>query len=241
VQKVLLSLVFASFGFWVASAHAFLPNAKMPACLDGPDELQIDNAKVLHYKISTPNTFLARGFVQGIVKDVPDVIHGHDHFSISIGPNPTDTLEIIYNIEFGAMPPFKSGDPIVVCGDYITSTAQTGAYPASPDGAIMHWIHFNPGSRANSATHAHGFVMIGADLIGFDLAPAGDWTGRIFKTAEPPGGNGGIQNSGNGGNQNRGNGGNQNRGGNNGQRRGNGQSHAWQPCQSLAECNARNN
>jgi len=185
---LLFSIVFSACGFLSPSAHAFLPNAQMPACLDGPDELKIDNDRVLKLKTTTRNQYLARAFVQGRVVDALNSQNGHDHFSISIGPGPTDTLEIIYNIEFGAMPNFKVGDPVIVCGDYITSTAAAGGYPASPDGAIVHWIHFNPGTRQGSATHAHGFVMMGTDLIGFDNAPPGDWSGRIFKAPQPGGG-----------------------------------------------------
>ena len=32
---------------------------------------------------------------------------------------------------------------------HITSTAQSGPYPASPDGAILHWVHMNPQSKGH--------------------------------------------------------------------------------------------
>lgn len=179
--------MFSAASFSVPSAHAYLPDAKMPACLDGPDAMKIDNERVLRFKTTTRNQYLDRGFVKGRVTEAPNVQRGHDHFTISIGPGPKDTLEIIYNREFGAMPNIRVGDEAVVCGDYITSIAQSGHYPPSPEGAIVHWVHFNPGSREGSARHAHGFIMVGANLIGFDEAPAGDWDGRIIRTSEPNG------------------------------------------------------
>ncbi len=190
MQSNLRSVVFASVGFFIASsAFAYLPNAKLPACLEGPNEIQVDNARVLKMKTTTRNQYLARAYVQGSVTELPSVQNGHDHFVISIGPGASDTLEIIYNKEFGAMPTMRLGDTVSVCGDYITSTAQSGRYPPSPEGAIMHWIHFNPGTRAGSATHEHGFVMHnGSDLIGFDIAPAGDWSGKIIPGPQPSGG-----------------------------------------------------
>lgn len=185
MQSILLSIVFSSVGFLVPSAHAYLPNAKMPVCLDGPNEMRIDNARVLKFKATTKNQYLDRGFVEGRVLETPDVQNDHDHFVISIGPGKRDTLEIVYNTEFGAMPPMKIGDPIVVCGDYITSIAKAGGYDASSEGAIMHWIHFNPGTRSSSSRHEHGFVMLGSNLVGFDEAPLGDWDGRIIPAPQP--------------------------------------------------------
>ncbi len=150
--------------------------------------MQIDNARILELKRTTKNLYLDRAYVQGVITVAPTVQNGHDHFAIKIGPGATDTIEIIYNKEFGGMTPMKIGQTISVCGDYITSNASGGGYPPSPDGAIIHWIHFNPGTRSGSATHAHGFVMNGASLIGFDEAPSGDWNGKVVKTKEPTGG-----------------------------------------------------
>jgi hypothetical protein len=255
VQSILRSIVFASVGFLISfTAFAALPNAQMPACLDGPDEMKIDNARVLQFKHSTKNAYLDRAFVQGNVTEAPSVKNGHDHFVISIGPGQDDTLEIIYNKEFGAMSPINVGDSVIVCGDYITSTSRTGSYDPSPEGAIIHWIHFNPGSRANSARHEHGFVMAGSNLIGFDAAPSGDWSGRIFKTTEPTANSGPNDPSspdsaapstrqttpdpvvsqpsqGNSGNRQR-NSGSQNRNQPNPGR--------WKGCRNLQECSARN-
>ncbi|MBS1960883.1 MAG: hypothetical protein JST04_01615 [Bdellovibrionales bacterium] len=188
LQTLLLSIAL-SVSVFAPSAHAFLSNAKMPACLDGPDEMRVDNQRVLDMKRTTKNQYLDRAFVEGRVSHLFNDKNGHDHFSIAIGPGPKDTIEIVYNQEFGDSPNFKEGDPVVVCGDYITSNARAGGYDASPDGAIIHWVHFNPGTRANSERHAHGFIMFGADLVGFDEAPTGDWDGRIVKAPQPDGKN----------------------------------------------------
>ena len=58
---------------------------------------------------------------------------------------------------------------IEACGDYITSTAQSGPYPPSPDGAILHWVHMNPAGRGHDA----GFLAINGTLYGQDAANAG--------------------------------------------------------------------
>jgi hypothetical protein len=245
LPSILRSIVFAALGFFIVStpARAYLTNAKMPACLDGPDEMRVDNARVLKFKTTTPNQYLDRAFVEGNVTEAPDVKNGHDHFIISIGPDRGDTLEIIYNKEFGAMPEINVGDRVAVCGDYITSTQRAGRYDPSPAGAIMHWIHFNPGNRSGSARHEHGFVMIGSNLIGFDDAPSSDWSGRITRTAEPNHGAGdrarsspvsveGGQNSQMDSAPRRRN-----------DRRQNGRrvdTRRWQPCRSLDDCRARN-
>lgn len=186
LQTLLLSIAL-SVSFFASPAHAFLPNAKMPACLDGPDEMRIDNQRVLDMKRTTKNQYLDRAFVEGRVARMFNDQTGHDHFSIAIGPGQQDTIEIVYNQEFGSSPNFQIGDPIVVCGDYITANAKAGGYKPSPDGAIIHWVHFNPGTRSGSERHEHGFIMFGADLVGFDEAPIGDWDGRIVKAPQPDG------------------------------------------------------
>jgi hypothetical protein len=187
VLSILLSMVFSVVSFSVPSAEAYLSNAMLPVCLNGPERLPIDNAKILKLKATTRNQYLDRGFVRGKVVEAPTQVNDHDHFLISIGPGPKDLLEIIYNKDFGSMPNIRVGDDVVACGDYITANQSTGRYPASPAGAILHWVHFNPGTRAGSATHAHGFVMVGTNLIGFDDAPPGSWDGRIIKTGQPTG------------------------------------------------------
>lgn len=170
--SILFSIVFASSG-----AHAFLAGAKTPVCLEGGDELSIDNSRVLRFKTEQKNQFLARAYVEGKVISQPERHGDHDRFSISLGKGPTDTLEVIYNSDFGSLPTVRVGDSVSVCGDFINSFARAGNYPPSPDGAIIHWVHYNPGDR--SRKHEHGFIQFGADLVGFDQAPARAWDGTI--------------------------------------------------------------
>lgn len=180
-----LVLVLASvFSF---TAHAYLENEKTPACMDGNQEVQIDNEQVLVWKKTTKNQYLDRGYVSGTVSKLPFMKNGHSHFFIKIGPGAKDNLEIIYNVEFGSMPKVKMNETVIVCGDYITSTKPTGRYEASPAGAIIHWIHWNPANRASSKKHEHGFIQFGSNLVGFDDAPESAWSGRVGGRGAPSG------------------------------------------------------
>jgi hypothetical protein len=95
--------------------------------------------------------------------------NGHAHFVIQIGKRADDTIEVIYNEDFGKMPTPKVGATVQACGDYITSTAQSGPYPASPEGAIIHWVHMNPRGKGHDA----GFTIVDGVLYGMDAEHAG--------------------------------------------------------------------
>jgi hypothetical protein len=123
--------------------------------------LAINNDQVLQWKTSTPNQFLARGHIQGRIIQVYPDHSGHEHFSVEIGNASGDTIEVIYNLSFGATAPLAVGMEVEACGDYITSDAPAGPYPASPDGAILHWVH-----RATNGRHDSGFLMIDGVLYG---------------------------------------------------------------------------
>lgn len=179
------------------SALAYLSNEKTPVCMNGSEEVRVDNAQVLKWKTTTKNQYLDRGYVSGTVSIAPTMKNGHSHFFMKIGPGPKDDLEIVYNIEFGTMPSVKVGDPLIVCGDYITSNAPTERYEASPAGAIIHWVHYNPGTRQSSKKHPHGFIQFGSTLVGFDQAPIGAWTGKIGGGRGTIEGNNGGNNGGN--------------------------------------------
>jgi hypothetical protein len=180
--------------FLVSSASAYLPNAKMPLCLDEQDVMDVDNARVLHMKYNTPNQFLARAFVEGMVVREPYRVGGHDRFVIQIGAKKSDTLEIIYNVSFGPLPrSVRIGDVVSVCGDYITSFKRGGGYEPSPEGALIHWVHYNPANRQGSLDHEHGFIMFGNDLAGFDDAPEAAWDGTIIRGGHRDQRNGGYQ------------------------------------------------
>ena len=62
----------------------------------------------------------------------------------------------------GAIPKIQKGMSVEACGDYITSTQTTAQYPASPDGAILHWIHKNP----KPGGHASGYVEVDNVIYG---------------------------------------------------------------------------
>lgn len=131
-------------------------------CLAGKKSIPVNDEQALEWKSTTSNQFQSRAHVQGpIVQLYPDH-SGHTHFSIAIGSGPHDTLEIIYNQSFGALPPLQIGMTVEACGDYITSYAQSGPYPPSPDGAILHWVHKNP----NGKGHNSGFLIIEDNLYG---------------------------------------------------------------------------
>ena len=116
--------------------------------------LDIINAQVIQRKSSTANAFLARDRIEGSVDQVFPDHSGHRHFSLKIGPGINDHIEVIYNLSFGHLPTPTIGMSAEACGDYITSIAQTGSYPPSPDGGIIHWVHRSPSG------HEPGYVIL---------------------------------------------------------------------------------
>jgi hypothetical protein len=83
------------------------------------------------------------------------------HLSVQIGPSEAEAVEVIYNTHFGDVGEPDVGSQVEACGDYITSTAPSGPYPASPDGAIVHWVH-----HSDRPGHESGFLMINGVLYG---------------------------------------------------------------------------
>lgn len=152
-----------------------------PECPSYGKNLEVNNAQVLHWKRTTPSGFRERGHVQGIVINIYNDKSGHDHFSIQIGRHQEDTLEIIYNQDFGSIPQIEVGMLVEACGDFITSTQQNGPYPPSPDGAILHWVHMNPQFRG----HDPGFLMLAGGLYGQDTTNAGPKRERNQQQAKP--------------------------------------------------------
>jgi hypothetical protein len=138
-----------------------------------PGSLPINNDQVLGWKRQAVNQDLHRGHVQGSVVRVYPDRNGHEHFAIQVGPSNSDTIEVIYNQDFGAVPDVKVGMPVEACGDYITSVGPSPGpngqvYPASPDGALIHWVHMAP----SSSGHHSGFLMINGTLTGQDTQHA---------------------------------------------------------------------
>ncbi|MEK6705358.1 MAG: DUF3465 domain-containing protein [Bdellovibrionota bacterium] len=132
--------------------------------------LQINNKQVLHWKRTTQNQFRERGHISGMVVEIFPDRNGHEHFVVNIGSYFEDTIEVIYNQDFGALPGLKIGMRAEACGDYITSIAQSGPYPPSPVGGIIHWVHKNPSRKG----HDPGFLILDGKIYGQDMSKAGE-------------------------------------------------------------------
>jgi hypothetical protein len=133
-----------------------------PDCLDDSGAvLSTMDQQVIQWKTTTQNQFKSRALVQGTVDRVFADATDHHHFEISLGPDAADTLEVVYNLGFGATPSVQVGDSVEACGDYITSYAQGGGYQPSPSGALIHWIH-----RSDTSKHPDGFLMVNGVLYG---------------------------------------------------------------------------
>jgi len=154
-----------------------------PPCLDTDgSQLDVNNDQMLSWKKSTKNSWQARGHAQGPIVRLFNDKNGHNHFEIQIGNRASDTLEVIYNTEFGALPDqLDLGSDVEACGDYITSYAASGPYPASPSGAIIHWIHMSP----NLNKHQSGYLMIDGVVYGGDIAGAGPKKNKKPKKPHP--------------------------------------------------------
>ncbi|MGZ3650054.1 MAG: hypothetical protein ACXVB9_10925 [Bdellovibrionota bacterium] len=162
IRTILSALFLASL-----SVSAFAEPA--PDCIDRGVNLQVNNEQVIQWKSSTRNQFQARAHVAGPITAVYPDHSGHHHFQIQLDKIQGDTLEVIFNEDFGAVPALTTGMNVEACGDYITSNAPSGPYPASPDNAIIHWVHASP----NPNNHPSGFMMVDGVVYGQDTAHAG--------------------------------------------------------------------
>ena len=133
--------------------------------------LQVNNNQVLGWKFNTRNTFLERGNVVGTIVAILPSVPSHIRFVIQIGKHyspknlcASDTVEIIYNREFGEVDAkdLYLGANVQACGDYITSNAPNGRYNASPACALVHWVHINP----KQGPHAHGYLRVNGNIYG---------------------------------------------------------------------------
>jgi hypothetical protein len=159
MRKSTLSLGGALVGSLVFSSVSIAADA--PACM-GPDgPIPINNGQVLDWKTTTPNTYLDRAHVRGTVGDVYPDKNGHHHFQLVMGPSSSETVEIIFNEDFGTTPDIENGMSVEACGDFINEFQPANGYPASPDGAIVHWVH-----QSNSPKHASGYLIIDGTLYG---------------------------------------------------------------------------
>lgn len=161
LSLALVSFVFASGFAATASAGR---DGEQGICMDGGRRMQnYNNEQVIAWKKSTPNAWQGRGFVSGAVLEVVDGTPGHFRFVVKIGPMTNDLLEVVYNSAFGQLPDLRSGTPVSICGDFINAFQRSGRYPASPAGAIIHWVH-----GSNSNRHEDGFVAVNGKIYGQD-------------------------------------------------------------------------
>jgi hypothetical protein len=165
-SRFVFSAIVAASLFVSFSAEAKL--SELPKCEDKKGQaLPIDNARVLTLKAVTPNQFLERARVEGRVVRILGSRPSHAHFEIQIGPRPQDTLEVVFNLDFGRPQP-KVGDDVEACGDYITSNAPTPRYQPSPSGAIIHWVHEN----SRGGAHPDGYIVMNDRFMhGFGRQP----------------------------------------------------------------------
>lgn len=153
-KRIVVSVFISVGAISIATANPLQGGPLDETCLNHGSPLPIINAQVLQWKASTPNAFLARARISGVVDQLFQDHSGHRHFSLKIGPQPGDHVEVIYNLAFGPLPTPVVGERAEACGDYITSNAQTGNFPASPDGGIIHWVHRSPQG------HEPGYVIL---------------------------------------------------------------------------------
>ena len=131
-------------------------------CLNNAGQiLPVDDENVLQMKVSTKNSYLARAHISGVITNLYSDRTGHKHFQLHIGPQVSDTIEVVYNEDFGKTSNVVIGATAEACGDYITSN-RDAAFKASPDGAIIHWVHRSPDLNR----HASGFLLINGVLVG---------------------------------------------------------------------------
>ena len=130
----------------------FLP--LIPPCLnfDGTP-LQVNNQQLTWLEVNMPNQWLGRGHAMGTIGNIYPTINGHYHFQ---GLITGGSVEVVYNLGFLPLPKIRTGVRFEGCGDFIVSTEATADYPASPDKAILHWVHPSDDPR-----HPSGFLITG--------------------------------------------------------------------------------
>jgi hypothetical protein len=142
----------------------------VPDCMGAKNApLSVINERVLNWKVTKPTQYKDRALVEGTFVEVTLDRDSHYQFSIQIGPDPKkDLLEVIYNKAFGDFPEPYKGMKISACGDFINANKPAAGYPASPAGAIIHWVHVNPGDR--DTKHPHGYILMDGVLVGHDYS-----------------------------------------------------------------------
>lgn len=140
------------------------PDPANPVCMDEDWRMTLNSSQIVVLKEQSEDQYETRAFVDGFITRIFESSYSHMRFEIKIGTLPTDVVEIVYNRDFGSLPDLELGAHVIVCGDYITARKPSGGYPASPSGAIIHWVHRSNHQRS----HEHGFVIIDGVLFGWD-------------------------------------------------------------------------
>lgn len=167
-KRVWFGLIALALVFFVQSV-AYAGRGSPPCMANDHGALPLMNQQVLYWMENTPNQYMDRAYVDGRILKVLLDRKTHLHLQVQIGRNVGDTIEIVYNKGFGRLPMIIPGMYIEVCGDYITSRAPTSQYPASPEGALIHWVHVNTNSFRRGAPaprHEDGFLKIDGVLYG---------------------------------------------------------------------------
>jgi hypothetical protein len=160
IASAFVALCGLSFG---AGAYAYAQTTSLvvPQCKAHGAVLAVNNDEVLRWESTTANQYLNRGHIEGTIVQLFADHSGHNHFGVQIGATAGDAIEVVYSQAFGRLPALQVGMHVEACGDYITSTAPTSSYPASPDKAILHWVH-----SSHSPSHDAGFVAIDGTTYG---------------------------------------------------------------------------
>ena len=151
----------------LASLNPAFASAADPTCIGVGAAIPIDNARALELKNSNSGAAI-RANVAGKIDRIFNVQCNskgtcHDHFEIKLGPKDKDVLEVVYSNDFGDLPKLQVGDDVQACGDFINTSAPPKAGPASPSGAIIHWVH-----KSTCMDHETGFVSVNGTLFGQD-------------------------------------------------------------------------
>ena len=151
---------------WILTLFATAPawaESNSPPCLglDG-EPMPVNNQQPLKWKTTTPNEYHDRAHVTGTVEQVYPDKTGHHHFQLQIGFSSNETVEIIFNEDFGSTPDIQSGMQVEACGDFINQFAPANGYQPSPDGALIHWVH----RSNNPSRHPSGYLIIDGQPFG---------------------------------------------------------------------------
>jgi len=141
-------------------AALIFQNAWAYDCYDQGHLLPFNEDQVIQWKADGQSQTRGRAHIRGILTGYyPDRSKGsHQHFQIEVVGSDyrREFLEVVSSKEYGWIAGLQWWDPVEVCGDYITSNERHGVYPASPDNALIHWVHLS----TNPYQHDSGFFAL---------------------------------------------------------------------------------